>query len=204
MCTARKPAEKSTDIAVIGGQRLLQKGSDMTPRDLEEYSALRATIRERGTARVWIVLAGTTFWAGLTIATVVLSVPPVTTLVPLLVLAATFEIVFALHTGVERIGRYLQVFFEAPGERAWEHTAMAFGRKFPGGGSDPLFAPYFATATVLNLLPAALAQPRPFAIEWVVIGLPHLLILAHVWRSRRRSAVQRAIDLERFEKLKNE
>jgi hypothetical protein len=175
----------------------------MTPRELEEYSALRATIRERGTTRVWIVPAGLVAWAGLTIATAVLTVPPVMTLVPLLVLAATFETVFALHTGVERIGRYIQVFFEAPGECTWEHTAMAFGRNFPGGGQDPLFAPYFATATVLNLLPAALAQPRPFAIEWVVVGLPHLLILAHLWRSRRRSAVQRAIDLERFEKLKN-
>ena len=37
---------------------------------------------------------------------------------------------------------------------------MAFGRNFPGGGQDPLFAPYFATATVLNLLPAALAVVR--------------------------------------------
>jgi len=26
----------------------------MTPRELEEYRALRHTIRERGTARVWI------------------------------------------------------------------------------------------------------------------------------------------------------
>jgi hypothetical protein len=28
MCTARKPAEKSADIAVIGGKYLQQKGSD--------------------------------------------------------------------------------------------------------------------------------------------------------------------------------
>jgi hypothetical protein len=173
----------------------------MTPRELEEYSALRATIRERGTARVWIFLAGFTVWAALTITTAALASLPVATLLPLLVLSAAFEIVFALHTGVERIGRYIQVFFEAPGERGWEHTAMAFGRAFPGGGSDPLFAPYFALATVLNLVPAALA--RPVAIEWLVVGLPHILFVAHLWRGRRRSAVQRAVDLERFEKLKS-
>jgi hypothetical protein len=174
----------------------------MTARELEEYSALRATIRERGTTRVWIALAGLAVWAALTVATAALATLPIASLLPLLVLAAAFEIVFALHTGVERIGRYIQVFFEAPGERAWEHTAMAFGRAFPGGGSDPLFAPYFAMATVLNLVPAALA--RPVAIEWLVVGLPHLLFVVHLWRSRRRSAMQRAIDLERFEKLKNE
>src|SRR5437764_1007383 len=98
MCTARNSHGKPPDIANIGGQRLRQKGSDMTARELEEYSALRATIR--------------------------------------------------------------------------------------------------------NLVPAALA--RPVAIEWVVVGLPHVLFIAHLWRARRRSAVLRAIDLERFEKLKNQ
>lgn len=174
----------------------------MTARELEEYSALRATIRERGTARVWICLAGLAVWAALTIATAALASLPIATLLPLLILGVTFEIVFALHTGVERIGRYIQVFFEAPGERVWEHTAMAFGRAFPGGGSDPLFTPYFAMATVLNLVPAAFA--RPVAIEWVVVGLPHLLFIARLWRGGRRSAVQRAVDLERFAKLKGD
>jgi hypothetical protein len=197
-------AEKSADIAVIGGPSLQQKGSDMTARELEEYTALRATIRERGTVRVWIFLAGLAVWAALLVATAALGSVPIATLLPLLVLAAVFEVVFALHTGVERIGRYIQVFFEAPGERGWEHTAMAFGRTFPGGASDPLFAPYFALATVANLLSAALARPRPFATEWVVVAVPHLLFLARLWRGRRRSAAQRAVDLERFENLKNQ
>src|SRR5947208_9263461 len=105
MCTARNPAGKPGDIAVIGGKPLQQKGSDMTPRELEEYSALRATIRERGTARVWVFLAGLALWAALTIATAALVSLPVAALLPLLTLAATFEMVFALHTAVERIGR---------------------------------------------------------------------------------------------------
>ena len=41
----------------------------LTPRELEEYRALRDTIRERGTTRVWIVLAGLVAWAGLVLAT---------------------------------------------------------------------------------------------------------------------------------------
>src|SRR5262245_28415723 len=103
----------------------------MTPRELEEYRALRATIRERGTARVYLVVGGLGAWAALVIATASLASLPVATLLPLLFLAGVFEAIFALHTGVERIGRYLQVFYEEPPERGWEHVAMAFGRAFP-------------------------------------------------------------------------
>ena len=52
------------------------------------------------------------------------------TLVPLLILVAGFEAIFALHVNVERIGRYLQVFHED--DDGWEQVAMQFGR-FPGG-----------------------------------------------------------------------
>ena len=77
----------------------------MTPREQEEYKALRSTIRERGTARPWMALCGFVAWAALLLATAALSAPPVASIVPLLVLAAAFECVFALHVGVERIGR---------------------------------------------------------------------------------------------------
>src|SRR2546430_17277057 len=100
----------------------------MTPREQEEYAALRATVRQRGTARIWIFVTAIVAWAAATLATAALSAPPVATLLPLVVLAAAFEAVFALHVGVERIGRYLQVFFEAEGEsRRWEHAAIGFG-----------------------------------------------------------------------------
>ena len=53
------------------------------------------------------------------------------TLVPFLILAATFELNFFVHTGVERIGRYIQVFFEEAGDsRGWETTAMNYGTRF--------------------------------------------------------------------------
>ena len=103
----------------------------MTPREVEEYRALRATIRERGTTRVWIALAGISAWAALTVATAAIAAFPVATLLPLLVLATAFEIVLALHVGVERIGRYLQVFYEdTPG---WETRIIRFGEAFIPG-----------------------------------------------------------------------
>jgi len=172
----------------------------MTSRELEEYKALLATIRERGTTRVWVFLTGLAAWGALAVATAALSALPVATLLPLLMLAGGFEAVVSLHTGVERIGRYIQVFFEEEeSDRRWEHQAMALGRMFPGGG-DPLFALYFCIATVFNFVPVVLAEPAP--IEWVVVGAIHLCFLARVAARRRQSARQRAIDLERFQRLK--
>ncbi len=171
----------------------------MTPREVEEYKALRDTIRERGTARVWIVLAGISAWAALTIATAAVAALPVATLLPLLVLATTFEIVFALHTSVERIGRYIQVFFEDAESQGWEHTAMAYGKNF-GGGSDPLFANFFRIATIVNFVPAVYDGPRP--IEWSVVGAIHLLFIVRMLLGTRYASRQRGVDLDRFQTLK--
>jgi hypothetical protein len=127
----------------------------------------------------------------------------VATFIPLLLLAATFEIVFSLHTSVERIGRYIQVFFEEGGSEAgWEHRIMAFGSgtRMPGAG-DPLLARYFWAGAVFNMLPAALMAPVP--IEWIVVGIGHLLFVVRVAVARRQAIGQRARDLERFRAIKN-
>jgi hypothetical protein len=171
----------------------------MTERDAEEYRALRATIRERGTSRVWLFVVGLAAWAGLVVATAALAALPVATLLPLLFLAAVFEAVLALHTGVERIGRYIEVFLEdADG---WEHIATAYGRAFRGG-PDPLFTLVFAGATILNFVPALLAEP--VLIEVLVIGVAHVLFVVRIAVARREAGRQRAADLERFEKLKGD
>ncbi len=167
----------------------------MTPREQEEYRALRATIAARGTSRVWIVVAGLAAWASVLTAISALALPPVVSLVPLLLLAGTFEAVHALHVGVERLGRYLQVFHED----RWERTAMEFGPPLAGTGSDPLFTVVFAFATVLNLLPVAAIGP--VQIELVVIGIGHALFVARLIFARRVAARQRAADLERFRAL---
>jgi len=171
----------------------------VTPRELEEYRALRATIRERGTQRVWIFLIGLLGWAALAITTAALATLPVATLLPLLVLASVFQAVFSVHTVVERVGRYIQVYFEED-QAGWEQTAMAFGRVFPTHGPDPLFAPTFIGATLLNFIPVLLAEPAP--IEIGVVGAAHLAFLVRIVLARRAAGRQRAIDLQRYQQIK--
>jgi hypothetical protein len=174
----------------------------MTPRETEEYRALRATIRERGSLRFSLFLVGIVAWAAATIATGALAALPVATLLPLLVLAAGFEAVYAIHIGVERIGRYLQVFYDDEGGREWERTAMAYGQAYSSGGPDALFSTCFYLATVLNFVPALLAEP--VRLEVAVVGTLHLVFAGRVWVGRRASARQRALELERFHRLKQD
>src|SRR3954465_15840440 len=103
----------------------------MTKKD--EFRAMRRTIQQRGTARMLVLPIIFVGWAGTAVATAAVITVAISTLVPLLVLVAGFESVFALHINVERIGRYLQVFHESNGEGpGWEHVAMRFGQRFPG------------------------------------------------------------------------
>ena len=163
-----------------------------------EYSAMRATIRERGTARM--VLAPIVFiaWAAIAVATAAVITVALSTLVPLVVLAAGFEAIFALHTNVERIGRYLQSYHEDAG--GWEHVAMEFGRRFPGKGPDPLFSRLFAAAVSINYLPAALGGTP---IEMGLLALLHFVMIYRIRSARQAAAGQRALDLERFTSLRN-
>ncbi len=175
----------------------------MTSRELEEYRALRATIGARGTARQAIVVAGTVCWAALVIVLVTFSALPVETLISLTAVASVFEVSFAMHTGVERIGRYLQVFHESSEETArWESIAMSHGALFTNVGVDALFTPVFTVAVVLNLIPAMAAGS--FAADTGVVVLVHVLYLARIWQARTHARSQRAADLERYTRAKQE
>jgi hypothetical protein len=177
---------------------------------IAEYEALRATIRERGTARMCLILAGIIAWGVLTLALNASEFERAATLVPLLVLAATFEISFFIHTGVERVGRYLQVFYEEgpalsepqSGEsKGWENTIMAYGQRSPGG-ANPLFITLFALIAVVNFAASLLAANRHPG--W--IGISFIAHVVFSWRlvsANRLSAGQRALDLDRFRALKN-
>jgi hypothetical protein len=171
----------------------------MTPRELEEYRALRATIRQRGTARFWLLLVGFGVWSALAVATAALLALPVATLLPLIFLATVFETIFALHTGIERVGRYVQVFYETDGT-GWEHAAMSYGTLFKSGGMDALCSPLFWLAALLNLIPVALAGP--LAVDWAVVGALHGLFGWRVWSARQQAGRQRAEDLDRFTRLR--
>jgi hypothetical protein len=167
-----------------------------------EYVALRATIRQRGTARMVMVPIIFTAWAATAIATSAVITVAISTLVPLIVLAAGFEATLALYLNVERIGRYLQVFHE-PSNGAleagrWEHVTMEFGRRFPGGGVDPLFGRLFMLATSVNFLPVALGG---IPLEIGVIAVVHFLFISRVRLGQRAGRIQRVADLEHFQAL---
>jgi hypothetical protein len=172
----------------------------VTEQNQAEYQALRDTIRERGTARLCAVLVGLAAWGALAIALLLAELEGAITLVPFVVLAATFELNFFVHTGVERIGRYLQVFFEErAGAIGWETTAMSYGAKFPSG-LDPLFSIVFAMAAALNFLSALpVAERRP---GWIVLSfLAHLAFGYRIVSARKLARAQRALDLDRFRSL---
>jgi hypothetical protein len=164
----------------------------------DEYRALRATIVQRGTARMLLAPATIFIWAAIAVATAAVITVALSTLVPLLVLAAGFEGVFALHMNVERIGRYLQVFHEEDGAE-WEHVAMGFGRQYPGTGTDPLFVRLFVTATSINFLPITLGGTVP---EIAVLAVLHFLLLFRIRSARLTAGAQRQADLERFTALR--
>src|SRR5918994_5670308 len=172
----------------------------MTEPNQGEYRSLRDTIRERGTVRVCAVLIGIAAWGALAIALLIAELRGAVTLVPFIVLVVTFEINFFVHTGVERIGRYLQVFYEErAGAIGWETTAMSYGAKFPSG-LDPLFSIVFAAATILSFFSALpVAAQRP---GWIALSLvAHLAFAYRIVAAKRLAGAQRALDLDRFRSL---
>jgi hypothetical protein len=184
----------------------------MNGRREAEYAALRGTIRERGTARMVLLPVIFIGWAGAAIATAGVITVAVSTLVPLLVLAAGFEAIFALHMNVERVGRYLQAFHESdrlptdlleddsPAAWGWERVAMAYGQRVPASAPDPLFGRLFVLAISVNFLPAALNFE--FVAELILIAIPHFVLINRIRVARITAAGQRVEDLRRFNQLK--
>jgi hypothetical protein len=170
----------------------------------QEYIALRQTIRERGTVRIVLFVATMAIWGALVVTTAAVLTIPVASLIPLVVLGAGFEAIASLHIGVERVGRYLQVRYEGDQGEAgaypsmWERTSMAWGARFPGTGTDPLFATSFYLAILVNYLPVALTG---VASELLLLALAHAALAWRLSRVRSWAARQRAEDLERFRAL---
>jgi hypothetical protein len=172
-----------------------------------EFAALRHTIAIRGTVRIAVLPLTIFAWAAVSatlIPLVLFDQWSAAVLLPLAILVGGFEAIHALHVGAERIGRYLQVFYESgdlEGPR-WETTAMAVGPALPGGGIDPLFTVVFASTTVINMAPAAwLPFSRPALA--VAIAVLHGAFLLRLFRSRVAAARQRAVELESFRALKS-
>jgi hypothetical protein len=145
-------------------------------------------------------------WAALAVAVGALGLVPLAWLIPLLALVAGFETVYGLYVGIERVGRYLQVFYETVPDTQghgpeWERRAMAYGLQFPQKGPDPLSAEVFLIAGFFNLL--GLFMSRLSRVQAVVLAVPHVIYYLRVLAVRRRAAKLRAQDLERFTKLKS-
>ena len=165
-----------------------------------EYTVLRQTIAARGTARMVLFPVTMIAWAALALVDLTFADAPLAALYPLAVLVGGFEAIHALHVGVERVGRYLQVYYESleTGPR-WETTVMSVGPSLPGGGIDPLFSIVFVCAAFVNIVPAlALQVAKPTATELGVIGVLHLAFVVRVVRARGAAARQRAVELESF------
>ncbi len=173
----------------------------MTPSS-EEYRALRSTIAHRGTVRMVLLPSVAAVWAVLATVILVHSTLPFATLLPLAVLVAGFEAASALHLGVERIGRFLQVFHEEtnagqPAPR-WETIAML---PAPPLGIDPLFSVVFSCLTIVNLSIAGVFQAT--AIELGALAAVHAVFLVRIVRVRARASTQRARDLAHYRAVRD-
>lgn len=174
-----------------------------------EYRVLRETIAARGSLRPVLVAAGLGLWAVILTAVLAWLPYPLAAIIPLLVLLATFEVIRPLHFGAERIGRYLQVFYEEDGQPerslsdtpSWERVAMRLSA-VPGTGGHPLFVPVFFLATIANPLPVLLAQPPATAIELAAMGVPHAAFMIWLFNADRAMRTQRAAELEQFRALR--
>ncbi len=185
----------------------MDASSTAAPLRVSEYDALRRTIRERGTLRMSVVLTGLIGWAALALAVAAGPFDRAAVLVPLVVLASTFEINLFVHTGVERIGRYLQVYFESEAaadalpQWGWEHAVMSYGKAAPGG-SSPLFVTLFVIAGLTDFV--CCLPPAGRHAGWIGISvLAHLAFFWRIARARALAAAQRVRDLEVFTAIKS-
>jgi hypothetical protein len=168
-----------------------------------EFVILRQTIATRGSVRMALLPLTITAWAFGAGALVFYGQAPVAAVFSLSILAAGFEAIHALHVGVERIGRYVQTYYETGSDGPqWETTAMAMGPGLPGGGIDPLFSVLFVAAGLLNLVPAL--APQPGRLELAVVGALHAAFILRVVRARGAAARQRAVELDNYRAVKSQ
>jgi hypothetical protein len=166
-----------------------------------EFTSLRATIAMRGTVRMALLPATLVGWALVSLLLLLFGELPAAVIFPLAVLVGGFEAIHALHVGAERIGRYLQVYYEdAADAPRWETTAMAVGPALPGGGIDPLFSVVFIAATLANLIPAF--TPMPTRPELAILLPMHFVFIVRIVRARGAAARQRAVELESYRAIK--
>ena len=168
-----------------------------------EFRSLRQAIAMRGTARMALLPFTMLGWALVSVLLLLFGDLPAAVIFPLAILVGGYEAIHALHVGAERIGRYLQVYYEdTPDAPRWETTAMSVGPALPGGGIDPLFSVVFISATLANLIPAF--TPEPTRPELAILLPLHLAVVVRIVRARGAAARQRAVELESYRAIKTQ
>ena len=128
---------------------------------------------DRGTARVMLLPLVFIGWAGTTIAAAGVITVAISTLLPLLVLAAGFEAIFALHASSAPVPPRVE------------------------GAPDPLFGRLFVLAISVNFLPAALNFE--FVAELLLLAIPHFVLINRIRVARQVLGRLRASDDHRPE-----
>ncbi len=168
-----------------------------------EFRVLRETIATRGTVRMALLPLTMFGWAVIAGGILLVTELPFAGIFSLAVLVGGFEAIHALHVGVERIGRYLQVYYETGADGPlWESTAMRSGPGLPGAGVDPLFTIVFVSATMANLVLVFI--PEPTRLDLGVVAVLHIAFFVRLVRARGAAARQRAVDLETFRAIRTQ
>src|SRR5215203_215071 len=175
---------------------------------LEEFRALRATIRDRAIARVILLAISWVGWAA--IATAIMLVLPATPLLalPLVLVLAAFEVNLVAVRATDRVCDYLRVVFEerraVPG---WETASADLARRHPAATADPLFfwisvavlcANYLCVVVAVGETADPSARVREDSLDLAVATVLHGAVLLRFVLARRGLVSGGAGELERL------
>ena len=182
----------------------------MTPDPilLEEFRALRATIRERTTARVQLVVLVWVAWAALALAIMLVVPAPLLLLVPLALLLAGFEANLRVVRGTDVMAAYLRVTFEEDrGVPAWETASARLDRRGRATRDDPLFIWIFVALVAASYLCVVLAsgetaeasaRNRQDVVDLALVTASHVGVAIRFVVARRWLQAVRRADGDRF------
>jgi hypothetical protein len=180
----------------------------LDPVQLEEFRALRATIRERTTARVLIVVVAFVGWSALALAVMLVVPAPLLLLVPLVLLLAGFEANLKIVRATDLMATYLRVTFEENrGIPGWETASANLARRGRGTREDPLFlwlfvalvgASYLCVVLAIGETAETSARNRQDALDLALVTASHVAVAARFVLAGRGLRAARRADRDRF------
>jgi hypothetical protein len=195
-------------LTAVRPARIVGARMTMDAIQLEEFRALRASVRERAIARV--LLLGMTWlgWAALATAIMLVVPAPLLLTVPLVVLLAAFEVNLGTVRAAERVSNYLRVVFEERrGVSGWETASADLAGRHPSSVGDPLFMWVFVAVLCANYLCVVIALPetadptaraREDSLDLALVTALHLTLVLRFVLARRSLQAGRTRELERL------